>query len=104
MGTLRYDSSLPAIPVDDDELAHLKVVIGTKLRRLESFMMTWQPPDDVSGRVCSAWIHPAIPLQFSFAGESIPHVDRAHIAEMIERVNATGDLVVVLSPPSPTPQ
>lgn len=94
MGKLRYDSTLPPIPVEDAELAHLKVVIGTKLRRQESFMMTWQPPGRDPGRICSAWIHPAIPLQFAFDGDAIPQVSPAHIAELMERVNATGDLVL----------
>lgn len=94
MGQLRYNSSSPAIAIEDAELAHLKVVIGTKLRRQESFMMTWHPPGRDPGRICSAWIHPAIPLQFFFDGETIPRVKPAHIAELVERVNSTGDLVL----------
>lgn len=94
MGKLRYDSALPSILIEDVELAHLKVVIGTKLRRQESFMMTWHPPGGDPGRVCSAWIHPAIPLQFAFDAEAIPQVSPGHVAELIKRVNATGDLVL----------
>ncbi|MBT2483178.1 MULTISPECIES: hypothetical protein [unclassified Microbacterium] len=94
MGKLRYDSSLPSILIEDVELAHLKVVIGTKLRRQESFMMTWHPPGGDPGAVCSAWIHPAIPLQFAFDSESIPQVTPGHVAELMERLNATGDLVL----------
>ncbi|WP_307381562.1 hypothetical protein [Microbacterium sp. W4I20] len=75
-------------------MANLKVVIGTKLRRQESFMMTWHPPGGDPGRTCSAWIHPAIPLQFAFDGESIPQVEPAHVAALMERANATGDLVL----------
>lgn len=94
MGKLRYDSMSPAISVDDAELAHLKIVIGTKLRRQESFMLTWHPALSDPGRTCSAWIHPAIPLQFAFDSETIPKVDPAHVAELMEHVNATGDLVL----------
>ncbi|MFS0912227.1 hypothetical protein AB3M89_10575 [Microbacterium sp. 179-I 3D2 NHS] len=97
MGTLRYDTSSPPIRVDDRELAHLRIVMGTKLRRLESFMMTWHPADGDPARTCSAWIHPAIPLQFHFDAESIPKVEPAHVAELIDRVNATGDLIVTVS-------
>ncbi|WP_245861472.1 hypothetical protein [Microbacterium aurantiacum] len=70
--------------------------MGTKLRRQECFMMTWHPPGGDPGRTCSAWIHPAIPLQFYFDGETIPQVTPSHIAELMERVNATGDLVLHL--------
>ena len=94
MGFLRYDSTSPPIGIEDSELAHLKVVIGTKLRRQESFMMTWSPPGREPARMCSVWVHPAIPLQFLFDSESIPRVDAAHITQLAERVNATGDLVI----------
>lgn len=94
MGKLRYDSTLPSIVIEDVELAHLKVVIGTKLRRQESFMMTWHPPGGDPGLICSAWIHPAIPLQFAFEAEPIPQVSPTHVAELMERLNATGDLLL----------
>ncbi len=94
MGQLRYDSYSDPIAIDDVELAQLKVVIGTKLRRQESFMMTWSPadPDSDTPRVCSAWIHPAIPLQFHFYVDPIPPVDAARVTQLMARLNATGDL------------
>lgn len=94
MGKLRYDSSSPAISIDDAELAHLKIVIGTKLRRGESFMMTWRPLDCEPGALCSAWIHPAIPMEFYFEADATFKIDASHISELIERLNATGDLLL----------
>ncbi|KFF58097.1 ATP-dependent DNA ligase, partial [Cryobacterium sp. MLB-32] len=41
MGKLTYDSSLTA-DFDDRVLAHIQLVIGTKLRRGESFYFSWR--------------------------------------------------------------
>jgi hypothetical protein len=94
MGRLRYDSHSDPIEIEDRELAHLKVVMGTKLRRQESFMMTWHPADGSPHGTCTAWIHPAIPLQFLFDSPKTPRVDTRHVATLMESVNATGDLVL----------
>lgn len=61
MGTLEYNSSRSPIQVDDQTLTHLKIVIGTKLRRQESFMMTWLPRDEVPASRLTIWLHPSIP-------------------------------------------
>ena len=41
MGKLIYNSSTREIEIDDRTLAHLRVAILNKLRRSESFAMTW---------------------------------------------------------------
>ncbi|MFC7788402.1 DUF7882 family protein [Microbacterium sp. MAHUQ-60] len=94
MGTLEYNSSHPPIDVEDELLVHLKVIIGTKLRRQESFMMTWTslPPAD-EGRM-SAWIHPAIPLVLVFDSASPPPVDPERVTRMMNKLNARGELIV----------
>ncbi|WP_431791011.1 hypothetical protein [Microbacterium paraoxydans] len=51
MGSLEYNSSRPPIDVEDTLLAHLKIVISTKLRRQESFMMTWPSGKKSPGRL-----------------------------------------------------
>ncbi len=85
MGTLEYNSSRPPIEVDDATLAHLKIVIGTKLRRHESFMMTWLP---------TIWMHPAIALILAFDGSRMPEIDTKRIERMMENLNARGELVL----------
>lgn len=94
MGRLEYNSSRPPIEIEDETLAHLKIIIGTKLRRQESFMMTWLPigasPD---GRL-TAWINPSIPLVLAFDDPEMPSIDPARIARMMESLNAHGELIV----------
>ena len=46
MGTMYYGGSATPIHIEDRALAHLKVVIATKLRRGESFTVSWQHPED----------------------------------------------------------
>ncbi|HWU28429.1 MAG TPA: hypothetical protein VN041_04955 [Microbacterium sp.] len=94
MGNLEYNSSRPPIQVDDITLAHLKVVIGTKLRRQESFMMTWLPDQSVQSGRLTTWMHPAIPLIFSFDSTAMPVIDPKRIEHMMELLNARGDLVL----------
>lgn len=93
MGTLEYNSSHPAIDIDDVTLAHLKIVIGTKLRRQESFMMTWSPGGEGPARL-SAWIHPSIPLVIAFDEEKRAPIDADRVAKMMENLNAHGEIVV----------
>ena len=50
----------------DRTLAHVKVAAGAKLRRQESFYLSWvKPVSEGSGRV-TVWMAPSIPAQFQF--------------------------------------
>lgn len=94
MGTLEYNSSRPPIEVDDATLGHLKIVIGTKLRRQESFMMTWLPQDQNPAGRLTIWMHPSIPLVFAFDGTAMPAMDPKRIERLMEGLNARGELLL----------
>jgi len=94
MGRLRYDGTSEPIVIDDATLAHLKVIIGTKLRRQESFMMTWHPPEGGDPGRVTVWIHPAIPLQFLFGSADAQHIEKTRIESMMKALNASGELVI----------
>ena len=94
MGRLEYNSSRPPIVIEDETLAHLKIIIGTKLRRQESFMMTWQPVNGSPDARLTAWISPSIPLVFAFDDPKTAAVDPARITRMMESLNAHGELLV----------
>ncbi|WP_314649420.1 hypothetical protein [uncultured Microbacterium sp.] len=100
MGRLKYDGISDPIVIEDETLAHLKIVIATKLRRQESFMMTWMPRDGGADQRATVWIHPAIPLQFGFDEARAPEIDPRRVSELMKHLNATGELVLdhVLSP------
>ncbi|MBT2484634.1 MULTISPECIES: hypothetical protein [unclassified Microbacterium] len=94
MGTLEYNSSRPPIEVDDATLAHLKIVIGTKLRRQESFMMTWLPDEKNPAGRLTIWMHPSIPLIFAFNDPKLHSIEPERIGRMMEHVNSRGELIL----------
>jgi hypothetical protein len=94
MGTLEYNSARPSITVDDSTLAHLKIVIGTKLRRQESFMMTWLPEGKAPAGRLTIWMNPSIPLVIEFDDATLPAIDPARVERMMEHLNARGELIL----------
>jgi len=94
MGSLRYDHTADPILIEDETLAHLKVIVATKLRRQESFMMTWLPVGKGAGGRMTAWIHPAVPLLFVFDTAELPPIDPQRLEDMMHTTNATGELLL----------
>ena len=99
MGKLIYGSQDAEFEFEDRLLAHLRVVIVTKLRRGENFTFTWDyPTSNGSGRM-SLWMDPAIPLQFRFYGGREPSLNRAWSGALSGVAASTMGLV-----PLPEPQ
>jgi hypothetical protein len=98
MGKLIYNSSSREIEIDDRTLAHLRVAILNKLRRSESFAMTWEHGvENGSGRT-TMWLHQSTPLQFVFSGNRPPHLNRLWIEQMLLSANSTAGLQFVPEP------
>ncbi len=95
MGTIYYGGSATPIHIDDRALAHLKVVIATKLRRSESFTVTWQHPDDQPRGRSTIWLHPSIPLRFVFDDPEPTELSRAWIEELASSANSSGGVTLV---------
>ena len=93
MGLMFYGATADAIFVEDRALAHLKVVIATKLRRNESFTLSWRHPDG-SGR-STIWLHPAIPLRFVFDEPEPPELSPEWITAMAHSANTSGGISLV---------
>jgi hypothetical protein len=90
MGVLFYADQ--AIAIDDRTLAHLKVAAVTKLRRGESFTLSWShPASEVAGRT-TIWMHPAIPLRFEFEEPETPALSREWIEDILRSSNSTGGI------------
>jgi hypothetical protein len=72
MGYLQYACEAQPVWIPDYDLAHLKAVAVTKLRRSESFTLTWVNRGPSPGRT-TIWMQPSIPLRFEFdCAEPIP--------------------------------
>ncbi|MDT3329876.1 MULTISPECIES: DUF7882 family protein [Microbacterium] len=92
MGLIYYGGSAMPIRIEDRALAHLKVVVATKLRRSESFTVSWQHPDDSPRGRTTIWLHPAIPLRFVFDHAEPPTLNREWIEELAASANSSGGI------------
>jgi hypothetical protein len=98
MGMLRYDV-VSSVEFDDRALAHLEIVITSKLRRGESFNLSWVKDIAVgSGRV-TIWLHPAIPLVYEFVGNRPPTINKKWLELLMQTAGSAGGLRLVPEPP-----
>lgn len=94
MGKLYYGSeSTPAV-IPDRLLAHIKVVATTKLRRGESFTLSWRHTGDEPGGKTSLWMQPAIPLRFVFDSAEPDEIDPKYLKELAESAYSNAGLVI----------
>jgi hypothetical protein len=99
MGTLYYGAGRTPINVDDRLLAHLKVVATSKLRRNESFLVSWdEPPENGSGRG-SVFIHPTCDLIYRFDGSRTAELDQDLLESMATESMSNRGLVIQASMP-----
>lgn len=99
MGKLLYGLPSVEIELTDRELAHVKVVVVTKLRRSEMFSLT------IDGRIAEHpdgrrifWIHPSIPIQFQFDGQGDEPLNRTWLEELMAAANGGGSLRLSAEP------
>lgn len=95
MGTIYYGGSATPVHIEDRALAHLKVVVATKLRRGESFTLSWQHPADQERGRSTLWLHPSIPLRFVFDDPDAPELSREWLEELAQTANSSGGISLV---------
>ncbi len=103
VGTLYYGDSGTPIGIEDRALAHLKIAITTKLRRGESFTLSWQHPEDQARGRSTLWLHPSIPLRFVFGEPEAPDLSRNWIEDLMRSANSTGGIQLVAEHLDPEP-
>lgn len=91
MGTLFYGSSRTPILVEDRTLYHLRALVGSKLRRNESFMLSWEDADAIGDGESSVWIHAQMEMHFKFDTKREP-LDRAYLEQMSAAAGRGGGL------------
>jgi len=101
MGTIIYGSGT-TVHIEDRALAHLKVVISTKLRRGESFTLSWRHLDDEPRGRSTLWLHPAIPLRFVFESAEPTTLSREWIERLSESANSSGGIMLVAEDIAPS--
>ncbi len=87
MGYLTYGNTNTPVEVDDELLAHVRVVTVTKLRRNESFALTLQTR---SGGSETLWVHASIPLRFEL--EEPAELQRTLLVSLMDAANSSSGL------------
>ncbi|MFY9714685.1 MAG: hypothetical protein WAK00_14555 [Microbacterium sp.] len=95
MGMLYYGGTADPVQIEDRALAHLKVVIATKLRRNESFTLSWRHPEGHPRGRSTIWLHPSIPLRFVFDEPEPPPLRPEWIQAMATSANSSGGITLV---------
>lgn len=95
MGMLFYASNTTPLHIDDRALAHLKVVIATKLRRQETFTLSWRHHEDDERGRSTIWLHPSIPLRFVFSEPETPQLNRRWVEALMHSANSSGGVELV---------
>lgn len=105
MGNLYYGNSTDATEIPDRLLAHVKVVTATKLRRGESFTLSWRNSQDADRGRTTIWLQPAIPLRFVFDSDEPESLNPVVLKDMANQANASAGLTIDLDfeiPVAPT--
>lgn len=84
MGRLFSGAAQPPILIEDRALAHLKIVLTTRLRRNESFTLSWIHKDGEKPGRSTIWLHPSIPLRFVFDETQSPSLNRRWIEALAD--------------------
>jgi hypothetical protein len=101
VGALIYGSPSMELEFDDRTLSHLQVVVGSKLRRGESFFFSWKENQSTSDRRSSVWLSPGIPLMFKFSGGRAPRMNTEWLRLLEETANSGRGLLLLPEPPEP---
>ncbi|MEO6826868.1 MAG: ATP-dependent DNA ligase [Microbacteriaceae bacterium] len=82
------------IQFDDRLLTHLQIVIIQKLRRGESFLMSWKDSSDVGGGRSAIWLHPVQALYFKFFGSRVATINPQWLETLTASANGSRGLIV----------
>jgi hypothetical protein len=97
MGRFNYNAA-SRVDIEDRALAHMQIVVGSKLRRGECFFFTWRDDASVGDGRRSVWIHPAADLEFKFYGSRAPSINRAWVDVLARAANSPTGLYILSEP------
>jgi hypothetical protein len=96
MGDMFYGAGVGSVSIPDRLLAHVKVAMTTKLRRGESFTLSWQHIDPEQPGRSSLWIHPAIELRFVFDRADPEALDPQLLQRLVRQADTNSGLSIDL--------
>lgn len=92
MGTLHYDGT--AFEFNDRVLAHLQIVVNMKLRRRETFFLSWKARVGSGGGRHAIWVDNGIPIHFEYSGGRLPIIDKGWVDRISLGSNSTGGVFI----------
>ncbi|MBM7467339.1 hypothetical protein JOE67_002931 [Microbacterium esteraromaticum] len=95
MGVLKYGDSDVPIDIDDRTLAHLQAVVVAKLRRNESFTLSWRHCSGNGTGRSTIWLHPAIPLLFEFDQGAPDKLNLEWLERLMHSANTSGGIRLI---------
>ena len=93
VGILRYANE--SYEFEDRELAHVKAAIGAKLRRHESFYLSWNA---ASGGRVTLWMAPTSHIEFQFDDSTHPELNREWIEQLTRTSHSLRGMVISAEP------
>jgi hypothetical protein len=97
VGDLTYGSNLK-IHFDDWTLAHLQAAIGAKLHVRDSFYLSWTGDTDSDGSRGTIWIHPGVPLHYTFTGNSWRTLNAKWVEALIRSAHRPDGMTITPEP------
>ncbi|MDN3494871.1 hypothetical protein QL996_02940 [Planococcus sp. APC 4015] len=98
MGKFIYDEDIK-VDFDDRVLAHLQAVMVAKLRRQESFLLSWKDNATIGDGRSTVWLHPRASIVFKYYGSRTPALNRTWIDQLMYNANQPHGLYVTPEPP-----
>ncbi|WP_404432377.1 hypothetical protein LG299_00260 [Microbacterium lacus] len=98
MGTLEYVTAHHIAEIDDRTLAHLQIVICSKLRRDEKFTLRLAPADGFSGPVTVLWLSSSLPLCFQYSLPTHHEINGAWLRLLADAASSNAGLWIMPEP------
>ena len=92
MGTLFYGDA--KFEMDDRLLAHLQIIVSMKLRRSESFFLSWATTHHDGGGRTAIWVDNGVPIRLRFSGSRPPTINREWAETMALAANSNLGLII----------
>lgn len=101
MGRFSYEGEV-RVEFEDRLLAHLQLIIGTKLRRGESFYFSWGEDSSIGEGRTTIWLHPHCTLVYRYSGRRKPRLNMSWVDALAYTANSPAGLYIVPEPAETT--
>jgi len=101
LGTFTYDSTLRA-EFDGGLLAHVQLVLGSKLHRNEWLFFSRPKPVELDGGRTTVRVNPSVPLFFDHTPQTMSEMNREWVDELSKSASSNLGRHLVDDPPERT--